>query len=79
MTGVSCNGAFCDNIRMQCANHEGYARTERTNCRWTDWVSDEGSGTVLFPAGYYAAGMQCSGSNCDNKRFYTCRLVPTRR
>lgn len=79
LTGVRCSGDFCDSIRMQCTGFERHTRTGRGGCRWTDWVSEEGSGTIEFPTGYYAAGMQCAGSNCDNKRFYICRLAPTRR
>jgi hypothetical protein len=36
-------------------------------------VSEEGGGLLSFGYHYYARGMQCSGSYCDNKRFYVCQ------
>ena len=76
MTGVSCKGQYCDNLSLECVTLRDNSRSD---CRWSDWVSEENGGTLQFPAGYYAAGMQCSGSNCDNLRFYICRAVPNRR
>lgn len=81
ITGISCSGDFCDNVKMQCSNFEGYTRIggDTRYCQWTGWVSEEGGGTLTFPRGFYGAGMECKGSNCDEKRFYVCRLVPSRR
>jgi len=71
LTGVGCKGSYCDNISIECSVIKGVER--RTNGFWTTWVSEEKGGTLQFPRGYYAAGIECKGKFCDNKRFYVCR------
>jgi hypothetical protein len=36
-------------------------------------ISEEGA-ELIFPAGYYAAGLRCTGSYCDNVAFYVCQV-----
>ncbi len=72
VTGVACKGSYCDNVSLQCTaltngNHNS------GNCQWTPSFSEE-EGSQYLPAGYYAVGMQCLGSYCDNKRIWACRL-----
>ncbi len=69
MTGLSCNGSYCDNVSIQCTRVLGVAKT---NCIWTGYFSEENGGYLYLPPGYFAAGLQCSGSYCDNKRVYAC-------
>lgn len=70
IAGVSTTGRYSDNISLECvvAPHVSW-----NSCYWTSWKSEEGGGTLLFPIGFYGTGMQCSGSYCDNKRFYICK------
>ena len=76
MTGIACDGAFCDNLSMQCTKVEG--RTVVPNsCEWTrTFLSEEQGGLFIGTAtGYtnqYIRGIDCDGSFCDNKRFYVC-------
>lgn len=79
ISGVSTSGRYSDNVSLECANA---ASVTWASCRWTTdlipwqnggWVSEENGGQLLFPGGYFGVGMQCTGSNCDNKRFYVCR------
>jgi len=70
ISGISTTGRYSDNINLECA----YGSNQKKNsCYWTGWKSEESGGTLYFPSGYHATGMQCSGSFCDNKRFYICR------
>lgn len=71
MVGVACRGRYCDDVSIQCRY---FANTAPTGCYWTGWISEEGGGTLYFGLGYYARGMECQGSYCDNKRLYVCRL-----
>lgn len=71
MSGVACSGDFCDNLSLECIT---ISDGDRVRCRWSDWVSEEGTGRIDFPEGFFAAGMECRGSNCDDKRFYICQI-----
>ena len=80
ISGLSCGGHYCDDIFLRCTLPEGVTPGVRVDCSWTSWVTDDpdtGAGQVSetsFPEGYAATGMECRGSNCDDKRFYVCRL-----
>lgn len=73
MTGLVCRGGNCDDISIQCSRV-----TNRTigTCRWADRTfSEEFPNTYDIPAGYYAGGLACTGSRCDNLRVYECPLL----
>jgi hypothetical protein len=73
MTGLVCRGSNCDDISIQC--------TQVTNrgtgsCRWADrQFSEEFPNTYSLPSGWYARGLACTGSRCDNLRVYECQLL----
>lgn len=72
MTGIACNGGYCDNVSIQCTQ---LLSSSRSGCYWTASFSEEQVYSEPVPAGYYAAGLRCLGSNCDNKQIYMCRLL----
>jgi hypothetical protein len=69
--GIRATGSYSDNVSLHCAaitsGHFG-------NCQWTGWMSEE-QGHQSFN-GKFAVGAQCSGSYCDNMKFYVCNLMP---
>lgn len=69
MTGISCQGNYCDNVSLQCTAVTG--KTKGT-CKWMPWFSEEQEYSYL-DAGYYAAGLACLGSNCDDFSIYACQ------
>jgi len=69
MTGISCSGGWCDNIRLYC---QDYPDLPVRSCFWSAWISEENGGTLNFPPGYFARGAACDGGNCDNMSFYLC-------
>jgi hypothetical protein len=72
ITGLACKGRYCDSIAIECSSFTHY---KRGACQWFGWGSEENR-YVSVPDGYYAAGVQCRGSYCDEKRFYGCQVVP---
>jgi hypothetical protein len=73
MTGLVCRGANCDDLSIQCTRV-----TNRTvgACRWADrQFSEEFPNTYVLPTGWYARGLACSGSRCDNLRVYECQML----
>ncbi|MEP7121050.1 MAG: hypothetical protein ABJE95_09080 [Byssovorax sp.] len=71
VTSISCTGSYCDNVSLTCTKLVT-PNVVHNSCMWTGWVSEEFGGQLNFPAGYYMAGAQCSGSYCDNMRFWVC-------
>ncbi|MET0402019.1 MAG: RICIN domain-containing protein [Cystobacter sp.] len=71
VTGLGCSGDYCDSITLRCSqlNNGGV----RSNCYWTEGVSEEGGGTFVAPESTYIAGMRCSGRYCDSKQLYLCQ------
>lgn len=70
MTGISCQGGYCDNISLQCTTITNRSRS--TDCYWTAYFSEE-AGYNYLRNGYYAVGVRCRGSYCDDKSIYACR------
>jgi hypothetical protein len=69
MTGISCQGSYCDNVSIQCTAVTGKSKT---SCQWMPWFSEEQQYSYL-PPGYYSAGLQCRGSYCDDMSILACR------
>lgn len=69
VSGIACNGSYCDNISLQCTN----TNRGHYNCTWSGWFSEEDPAFVA-PTGQYIKGVQCGGSYCDNKRYYYCSM-----
>lgn len=73
ITGIACKGKNCDDLSLECAGILDNGPS-MDSCYWTDWVSEEDGGTLLFPEGDFAVNMQCRGNYCDDKRFLLCGL-----
>ncbi|MFV8754304.1 hypothetical protein ACNOYE_27480 [Nannocystaceae bacterium ST9] len=78
MTGIRCSGSNCDNISVECGipqTHFGgvAAPVEYRDCYWTDYVSEEDAALMLYDE-EFITGVECSGSYCDDKRFYVCSV-----
>lgn len=73
MTGLVCRGSNCDDISIQCTR---VTNRGTGTCRWADRTfSEEFPNTYNSPAGWFARGLACSGSKCDNLRIYECPLL----
>lgn len=74
VSGIACSGKYCDNIAIQCASTsppgQQWPPKYPPQCQWTGWMSEENGGTLWINS--RVRGVQCSGSYCDNKRFYVC-------
>ncbi|GBG27376.1 Hypothetical Protein FCC1311_035982 [Hondaea fermentalgiana] len=68
--GAFCSGNRCDNKHLLVAKSSS-CRTTSTS-RYTAWFSEEQSSVSWCSESEYVAGMQCSGSKCDNLRLI-CR------
>jgi hypothetical protein len=84
MTGVSCSGSYCDNVKLQCAKLTS-GHIDAGFCYWTGWQSEEqgawidrGSftGCSASSCDFFVNGAECSGSYCDNMRFWVCPVIP---
>jgi hypothetical protein len=71
VSGMDCSGSFCDNISLECSP-TGTTPASNT-CAWSGYFSEE-SPPYFAPAGTAIKGVQCNGSNCDNKRYYVCPI-----
>ncbi len=69
ITGIDCVGDNCDNMTVECTTASG--ALAQTNCQWTPWFSEEDA-SFLANVGDAVRGMQCSGTHCDNVRFFVC-------
>ncbi|MDC0723574.1 hypothetical protein [Nannocystis bainbridge] len=77
LTGIRCQGSYCNNITLECATPTtslGQPAT-LTSCEWTDYYSEE-DGALSYPEGAnrFVTGVRCHGSYCDDKSFYVCSL-----
>jgi hypothetical protein len=68
LTGISCNGGYCDNLSLLCARVPG---SSTGGCTWSGWYSEE-DGPFVAPVGYYVKGIECDGGYCDNLRYRYC-------
>jgi hypothetical protein len=75
VTGLQCTGSNCDNVRLRCTPTTG-SPLGTDQCFWTDFFSEEqGSATQFNASGSLrVAGAECTGSKCDNMRFFLCPM-----
>ncbi len=74
MTGVSCQHDYCDNISIQCS---ATVSRQRGECKWMEGqFSEEGGGYQVLDPGWYAIGLACFGSYCDNMNVKECKVAP---
>jgi len=72
MTGINCRGSYCDNISLRCTVVRGKIRGAA--CNWTPWFSEEAEySPYLGGPDYYAAGLACRGSYCDDMSILACQ------
>jgi hypothetical protein len=69
MTGISCQGSYCDNISIQCTR----VFVAGGACEWGPKFSEEEMYFVL-PGSRYARGIACFGSYCDNLSVKYCYM-----
>lgn len=70
MTGIHCQGGFCDRISLQCTQLLGSSAGE---CGWSGWYSEE-QAPFYAPADAYIKGIECAGPFCDKKRYRYCEM-----
>jgi len=69
VTGIVCRGDNCDDLAVECTVASG--ALAQTNCQWTPFFSEEDD-KFLANIGDAVRGMQCSGTHCDDVRFFVC-------
>ncbi|WP_272423270.1 hypothetical protein [Polyangium jinanense] len=69
VTGVSCQGAYCDNVALLCETVSNAAH----NYSWTTSFSEEGTYYRICPNGF-VTGLKCNGGWCDNM-YLECMTV----
>jgi len=74
INGLSCSGRYCDNLFPHAVRSPRIRNTGA--CSWTPWISEEHPARGDCASGSFVAGMQCSGSYCDNLALQCCRLQP---
>ena len=74
VSNVYCKGPYCDELAFECKKYS-FKQAHR-DCFWGGWYSEE-SGHRYYDGEqhYLMAGIQCSGSYCDNKRNLYCRQL----
>jgi len=76
ITGLAANGGYSDNVELLCSPLSFSGGHYWNSCKWTGWFSEENGGYATgWTAGYYATGMKCSGSRCDNIAYYICSFT----
>ena len=71
MTGLSCSGRYCDNLRLRCSYRDSVQVDTYT---WTSSFSEE-QGLGSCPSNYLVTGIKCSGRYCDNLSLYCQRAT----
>ncbi|WNG27144.1 hypothetical protein F0U62_26370 [Cystobacter fuscus] len=71
VTGLGCSGDYCDSIALRCSRIDNGG--VRSNCYWTESISEESGGTFVAPESMYLAGVRCWDRYCDNKQLYLCQ------
>lgn len=73
--GLRCNGDYCDNLKLRCLATPKLLRSG--TCYNAQAISEEQSAGYRCNAGYWVAGMQCTGKYCDNVSVTCCPAQPT--
>ncbi|MCH9684134.1 MAG: hypothetical protein K0V04_22065 [Deltaproteobacteria bacterium] len=69
VTGVACQGAWCDDISLECTDLGLSAKT----CWWSSYFGSEDP-IFMAPTGHLMAGVQCKGTYCEQMRYFTCEV-----
>lgn len=75
MSGIACEGDWCDNVALQCTELELF-EPDWTTCHFSGWFSEEERhGWQTWPSPFhFVVALTCRGAHCDEKRLQTCRL-----
>jgi hypothetical protein len=79
VTGFSCAGSYCDNVRLLCGRTSGNDKLESRSVSWTSRFSEEGANSRTCPGNSFMTGLRCTGSNCDNLELRCTDLGVTRQ
>ncbi|MCH9688604.1 MAG: hypothetical protein K0V04_44645 [Deltaproteobacteria bacterium] len=71
MGAEACKGSFCNYLSVECTTTNNNPAPH--TCTWSGWFSEEDP-DFLAPSGQAIKGVQCSGSNCDDKRYWYCPI-----
>jgi hypothetical protein len=73
MTGISCQGNYCDRISLECMEIVGSIAND---CQWTTPTRySEEDPPFSAGAGRFVRGVRCFNSNCDRKEYFHCQLL----
>lgn len=65
VSGVDCDGGFCDNVRINCVS----AGVSFEDSYYTTYFSEEGVNNArTCGPNEWVTGIDCAGNNCDNVR-----------
>lgn len=73
MSGVACQGDYCDKVAMQCTTLELFV-PDHDQCVNTPWFSEEQDWQTWVSAFHFPVSLTCRGDHCDDKRLRTCRI-----
>lgn len=71
VSAMACRGDYCDDVAVECTST--YYVPPAHTCSWSGWFSEEDP-PFLAPFGTAVRGLQCSGTHCDDKRYYFCTI-----
>ena len=71
--GMRITGGYADNISLHCRRF--FPTPRSITCSWTGYFSEE-HGLNDFGPGNFAAGVACTGANCDNMAYRVCSATP---
>jgi|GEM_PF-2662201 len=72
-TGMRCDGGNCDNLSVRC---DPVPDKVLSDCRTTGFISEESpNDSAFFGSDRVLVGVECRGSNCDNKRLEHCAVA----
>ncbi len=71
ISAMACRGDNCDDIAVECTST--YYVPPVHTCTWSGWFSEEDA-PFYAPVGTALRGVQCSGTHCDDTRYYYCTI-----
>ena len=74
MSGIACEGDWCDNVAMQCTELELF-EPDFDDCVRTDWFSEEEGLQTWASPFHFPVSLRCwRRDHCDKKIINACRL-----
>jgi len=76
LDGIRATGKYADNVSIHCSPVTFPTSNYISACQWTPYFSEEQGTSSFSIAGlqgpFFAAGVRCSGSFCDNMSYLVC-------